>query len=160
MTWQNRLRFAIARSGKTIDAVASEAGVAEVALRRMLEGGSEPPIDDLVRLAAAVDVTVASLLGEAPPDVVHLREITDAEIPQEFASRGATIVYEVSGDALAEAGIVNGDLLFVAPVADITKASARFVVCRRTHEDVLLAHDGSAKEDVIGVVVGRSGAIS
>ena len=158
MTWQNRLRFAIARSGRTIEQVATKAGLSDATLRRILEGQLEPDVDDVVRLAAAVGVTVASLLGERP---TVLRRIPDAEIPAEFAARGASLVYAFSSDAAPRHGLVDGDLLFVRPARHERDAAGHLVICRVEGEECVTILEGDEEEvELIGVVVGRSGPIA
>ena len=163
MTWQNRLRFAIARSGKTREQVAMEAGLSSATLRRILEGELEPDLEDVVRLASVLDVTVASLLGEQPVAEVTARRVV-AEIPAAFAARGASLVYEASGDSMVHAGIADGDLLFVQPTNDLHEAAGRVVVCSVDGGEVvrILGLNDVAEErfELIGIVLGRTGAVA
>ena len=157
MTWQNRLRFAIARSGKRQEQVAIEAGLSPDTLLRILEGQLDPDIEDVIRLAESAGVTVAALLGERPATV---RRIPDAEIPAAFAARGASLVYAFSSDAVPRHGLVDGDLLFVQPAHDAREAAGRLVICRIDGEECVKMLEGEERElDVIGIVVGRSGPI-
>lgn len=161
MTWQNRLRFAIARSGKTHEQVAMEAGISSAMLRQILEGQLDPDLEDIAQLASVIDVTVASLLGEQPVPEVTARRVLDAEIPPALAARGASLVYEASGDSMVHAGIADGDLLFVRPVDDPREAAGRIVVCRAGESESVRVfapdHDGV---ELIGIVLGRAGPVS
>ena len=157
MTWQNRLRFAIARSGKRQEQVAIEAGLSPDTLLRILEGELDPDIEDVSRLAASAGVTVAALLGERP---TALHRVPDAEIPAAFVARGATLVYAFSSDGAPRHGLVDGDLLFVQPAHDAREAVGRLVVCRIEGEEcVKMLEADDRMLDVIGIVVGRSGPI-
>lgn len=161
MTWQHRLRFAIARSGKTHDEVAYEAGVSPATLRRILDGELDPDLEDVARLAYVVHVTVGSLLGERPTTV---RLVEDEEIPAMYAVRGATVVYEVIGDTLTREGMLDGDLLFVRPTSDINEAGEQPTVCRIGGEQyVRVLRDRDIEDetfDLLGIVIGRMGPIS
>ncbi|HEX6086302.1 MAG TPA: helix-turn-helix domain-containing protein [Thermoanaerobaculia bacterium] len=161
MTWQHRLRFAIARSGKAHDEVAYEAGVSPATLRRILDGELDPDLEDVARLARVVHVTVGSLLGERPTTV---RLVEGEEIPRMYAARGATVVYEVVGDTLTREGILDGDLLFVRPTNDIDEAGAQPTVCRIGGEQyVRVLRDRDIDDEtfeLLGIVIGRSGPVA
>lgn len=53
-----------------------------------------------------------------------------AEVPRPFYLRGARLVFQAIGDSMIEAGIVDGDLLFVIPTRDLREAAKHIVVCR------------------------------
>lgn len=53
-----------------------------------------------------------------------------AEVPRTFYLRGARLVYQAIGDSMREAGIVDGDLLFVIPTRELRQAAEHVVVCR------------------------------
>jgi SOS-response transcriptional repressor LexA len=38
-------------------------------------------------------------------------------------------VYQVTDDSLAPLGVLDGDLVYVRPLADVQQAAGRFVVC-------------------------------
>lgn len=65
VTWRNRLRVAIARSGKKQSAIALEAGMAPETLSRILNATSaQPSFDTVVRIARALNENVGWLLDE------------------------------------------------------------------------------------------------
>jgi SOS-response transcriptional repressor LexA len=53
-----------------------------------------------------------------------------AEVPRSYYLRGARMVFQAAGDSMIEAGILDGDLLFVAPTRAIRDATKRIVACR------------------------------
>jgi SOS-response transcriptional repressor LexA len=53
-----------------------------------------------------------------------------AEVPRLYYLRGARQVFQAAGDSMIEAGILDGDLLFVAPTRALRDAAKRIVVCR------------------------------
>ncbi|HVG25738.1 MAG TPA: S24 family peptidase [Thermoanaerobaculia bacterium] len=157
MTWRNRLRFAIARSGKAPDDVAFAAGISSNTLQRILDGKYEPDVEEVVHLAAVLGVTVGSLVGEEPTGDVIARPVAADEIPAAFASRGATLAFEVSGSALLGVGIADGDVLFVRPAGEVRKGEM-FVRRRGDHFVVQLLF--TPGDVVVGIIIGRSGVIS
>ena len=104
-----------------------------------------------------------------------------AEIPRAFANRGARLAYEASGDSMIGAGIADRDLLYVKPLRSTREAAGRVIVCRvdgaeyvkvldlRGGRIRLLSRndryppievsDGSQRFELVGVVVGRTGAL-
>jgi transcriptional regulator with XRE-family HTH domain len=159
VTWRNRLRFAIARSGKAHDDVAFAAGLSSAGLRDILEGSDDPDLEEMARIAAVLRVSMASLVGERPASEVTARRVVDEEIPPHFAARGATLVYEAAGDVLTAKGIIDGDLLFVRPTGNASGAADQVVVCRAGSEELVRLRGDAAGVEVIGVVIGRMGAI-
>ncbi len=103
------------------------------------------------------------------------------EIPRTYANRGARIVYEADGDSMIGAGIAERDLLFVKPLRSPREATGKIVICRidgaeyvkvldvRGGRIRLLSRndryppievaDGSQRFELVGVVVGRTGAV-
>ena len=101
------------------------------------------------------------------------------EIPRAFTARGARVTYEAVGDSMTGAGILDRDLLFVKPTRSTREAAGRVVVCRVGGEEyvkvldvrggrtsLLSRNDRYPPIDVrdeqfelIGIVIGRSGAI-
>jgi SOS-response transcriptional repressor LexA len=103
------------------------------------------------------------------------------EIPRSYYARGARMVFQASGDSMIDAGIVDGDLLFVAPTQALRDAASRIVVCRlksSTYAKQLELHAGRIRlvsraeryapievdEDhdafeLVGVVEGRAGSV-
>lgn len=102
-----------------------------------------------------------------------------SDVPGAFTARGARLVYEAVGDSMTGAGILDRDLLFVKPTRSTRDAAGRVVVCRvdaAEYVKVLDVRGGrlsllSRNErypaidvpeehfELIGIVVGRSGAI-
>lgn len=103
------------------------------------------------------------------------------EIPRAYANRGARLVFEAAGDSMIGAGIADRDLLFVKPLRSTREAAGRVVVCRidgaeyvkvldvRGGRIRLLSRndryppveltDGSQRFELVGVVIGRIGAV-
>ena len=104
------------------------------------------------------------------------------EIPRAFASRGAKLVYEAAGDSMIGAGIAERDVLYVKPVRSTREAAGRVVICRVDGSEYVRAldvrggrirllsrndhyppievsDDGSQRFELVGVVVGRTGAV-
>jgi len=77
-------------------------------------------------LQAAVRTSPA-LDALAAPNAVLQRT---AEVPRSYYLRGARMVFQAVGDSMTEAGILDGDLLFVAPTRAIRDAAKRIVACR------------------------------
>lgn len=121
---------------------------------------AQPAFETVVRLAHAVGESVGTLLDEpafvldaeqraevrrvigylhaavrmspvmetlSAPNAVLQRT---AEVPRSYYVRGARLVFRAAGDSMVEAGILDGDLLFVAPTRAIRDAAKRVVVCR------------------------------
>jgi len=103
-----------------------------------------------------------------------------ADIPRAYHMRGARLAYEASGDAMSGAGILDGDVVYVRPVRGTREANGRVVVCRVDDAEYVRVLDVRAgrvrllsrnerfppidveshRFDLIGIVVGRSGALS
>ena len=103
------------------------------------------------------------------------------EIPRVYANRGARLIYEAAGDSMIGAGIADRDLLFVKPLRSTREASGRVVVCRVDDTEYVKQLDirggrirllsrneryppielteGSQRFEMVGVVVGRTGAV-
>ena len=73
-----------------------------------------------VRLSPAIDALSSA-------NAVEQRA---AEVPRPFYLRGARLVFQATGDSMIEAGIVDGDLLFVIPTRDLREAAKHIVICR------------------------------
>jgi SOS-response transcriptional repressor LexA len=103
-----------------------------------------------------------------------------AEIPRAYAVRGARVAYEAAGDAMIGAGIADRDLLFVRPTRSTREANGRVVVCRVNGAEYVRVLDvragrirllsrnervpaidvgESGRFELIGIVVGRTGAV-
>ncbi len=160
VSWRERLRAAVDASGRTQNAIAATAGVTPETLSRVLSGvHAQPAFETVVRLAHAVGESVGTLLDE-PAFVLdaeqraEVRRVIDylraavrtsvieaqsapnaivqrtAEVPRSYYLRGARVVFQAAGDSMIEAGILDGDLLFVVPTRAIRDAAKRVVVCR------------------------------
>ena len=158
--WRNRLRSAIARTGRKQSVIAADAGIAPETLSRILTGtNAQPAFDTVVRITHAAGENVGWLLDECGfalssdeqrqfRKVVHFLDdviatvhrhgnpepnattVPGAAIPHPYLSRGARIVYEAVGDSMIGAGIADRDLLFVKPTHSTREAAGRIVVCR------------------------------
>jgi SOS-response transcriptional repressor LexA len=211
-TWRDRLRAAIARSGKKHSVIARDAGVAPETLSRILTAAhQQPSIETVARIAHAVNENLGWLFDEpgftlSVDEQRELRKVVrflddavistathrrerlqpnaapsgSVDIPRAFASRGAHLVYEASGDSMAGAGILDRDLLFVKPTRNAREAAGRVVVCRLDGADYVRVLDirGSrmsllsrnerfapidvveSRFELIGIVIGRTGPVS
>ncbi|MGZ5433682.1 MAG: S24 family peptidase [Thermoanaerobaculia bacterium] len=70
---------------------------------------------------------VATARGETWTDE---DEIHDREIPIEYRKEGANAVFVTRGDSMIDAGIFEGDILFVRKTRNAAAANGRLVVCR------------------------------
>ena len=104
----------------------------------------------------------------------------NTDIPRPFASRGARVAYEASGDSMTGAGIFDRDVLYVKPTRSTREASGRVVVCRFDGNEYVKVLDIRAgrmrllsrneryvpidvveeRFELIGIVLGRMGAIA
>ncbi len=57
------------------------------------------------------------------------REEREVEIPEQFALRGATLVFRAEGESMTDEHIADGDLLYVIEEPDPRHARGRIVVC-------------------------------
>ena len=65
LTWRDRLRMAIEKSGKKHSVVAEEAGITRATLSRVLTAAHErPSLDTIVRIAHAINENVGWILDE------------------------------------------------------------------------------------------------
>lgn len=104
----------------------------------------------------------------------------NTEIPRTYVVRGARLAYEAIGDSMIGAGIADRDTLFVKPTRSTREANGRVVVCRvddaeyvkvldvRAGRIRLLSRNDrygaievgeSTRFELIGIVVGRAGAV-
>lgn len=210
VNWQTRLRTAVERSGKKHSAIARDAGVSPATLSRILNRRMSPTFDTVVRIAHAVGENVGWLLDErgftiSGDEQRQLRKVVrflddvvigaalrrdrydsnavsagNTDVPRLFASRGARLAYEASGDSMIGAGIADRDLVFVKPTRSVREAGGRVVVCRFEGSDYIRVLDVRAgrmrllsrnerypaievsedRLELIGIVVGRTGALS
>lgn len=190
-----RIRALLDARGLTQSRVAELAGLPNETVNRIVKGTTKNPgVYTIARIAAALDVTVGSLLGEkgfeftsdrraqlrrhlawgeellsvTQPDDPELqkpnasavalgpkassraprhgqatpvaatdwresfgdrREEPDIDIPDQFAKRGAGLVFRAEGDSMTGDHIADGDLLYVAEESDPRRARGRVVVC-------------------------------
>jgi SOS-response transcriptional repressor LexA len=57
-------------------------------------------------------------------------ELPDREIPTEYQNQGVNAVFRTRGDSMIDAGIFDGDILFVRKTTNRHAANQRIVVCR------------------------------
>lgn len=140
--------------------------------------------DEITQLREVVRFLDATLLRAPLPHTV-VRAQPNAlrvparlrEIPAPFKALGARAVYQVTDDSLRDAGIVDGDFLYVKPSTDLANAAGHLIVCDVTGEPfakVLETKNGrmhllsrneryaplevyEVELDLVGVVVGRLG---
>ncbi|HJQ38236.1 MAG TPA: XRE family transcriptional regulator [Thermoanaerobaculia bacterium] len=211
--WRERLKTAVAKSGKKQSVIARDAGVAPETLSRILNASlPNPSFDVIVRIARAVNENVGWLLDErgfvlTMEEQKQLRDVarilddtlltsaasrrdrpesnaslsTASEIPRGYAVRGARLAYEAAGDSMTGAGIIDRDVLFVKPTRNTREAAGRVVVCRVEDAEYVRVLDIRAgrtrlisrnerylpievgegsRFELIGIVVGRTGALS
>ncbi len=81
------------------------------------------------RQARTVSVlpAVATPRGETGTDP---DEISDRDIPREYQNQGANAVFVTRGDSMIDAGILEGDFLFVRKSRNWRVANQHLVVCR------------------------------
>jgi len=159
MGWRERLRAAVYVSGRRQNAIAESAGVTQETLSRVLSGGHvQPGFDTVVRIAHAIGENVGTLIeepafvltGEERAEVSRVigylqravkpipltllvqnaAEQHKAELPRQYHRQGARMVFQASGNSMIEAGILDGDLLFVVPTRSVRDAVRRIIVCR------------------------------
>jgi len=66
--------------------------------------------------------------ARAEPNAVALRR--PFEIPRREQILGARLVFRATGTSMADAGIAEGDLIYVKPTRDLRSATGSLVVCR------------------------------
>lgn len=135
--------------------------------------------DELRRVLGYLQRAVSTLPAPAAADVPNASPARSVDIPRLYVSRGARMAYVASGDSMLDAGIADGDVLFVAPSDDVQEANGRIVVCRIRgatfarqlwlrggRVELRSRHAGHAPIDVdehalelIGIVVGRAGDV-
>lgn len=59
----------------------------------------------------------------------HRSEEREVDIPQQFAQRGATLVFRAEGESMIGEHVADGDLLYVREEPDPRHARGRIVVC-------------------------------
>jgi len=127
-------------------------------------------------LRAAVGMSPA-IDGLSSPNAIAQRT---AEVPRSYYLRGARLVFQAVGDSMIDAGIVDGDLLFVTPTRALREAAKRIVVCRvagitlvkqlelragrirlvsRNERYAAIVVDEETDLQLIGIVAGRLGSI-
>jgi transcriptional regulator with XRE-family HTH domain len=123
-----------------------------------------------VRMSPAIDLLSA-------PNALAQRA---AVVPRPFYVRGARLVFQAVGDSMTEAGIINGDLLFVTPTRELRDAAKHIIVCRvagitlvkqlelragrirllsRNERYAAIEIDEETDLQLIGIVTGRLGSI-
>ncbi len=171
---------------------------------------AQPAFDTVVRIVHALGESVGSLLDEPAFSLdgeqrAELRRVISylsaavatspaidslsagnavphrtAEVPRLYYLRGARLAFQAIGDSMIEAGILDGDLLFVAPTRVLRDAAKRVVVCRlagtmfvkklelhagrirllsRNERYAAIDVDEDDEFQLIGIVAGRLGSI-
>lgn len=77
-------------------------------------------LNSAIRMSPAIDV-------QSAPNAVLRRAV---DVPRPYRLRGARLVFQAIGDSMIDAGIVDGDLLFVAPTRALREAAKHIIVCR------------------------------
>jgi len=151
------------------------------------EEGFTLSADELTQLREVVRFLDSALLRSPLPHPVfpatsnalrvHVRR---RDIPRSLAALGARTVYQVTDDSLAPLGVLDGDLLYVRPLADVRQGGGRLVVCNLrggAFAKVLASNGGrirlvspserhapieasEAEVQLVGVVVGRLAEIA
>ena len=88
------------------------------------------------KLAEALEFLQGTLVGasgaqrdaRADPNALALRKPFD--IPRQQHLLGAKVVFRAVGTSMADAGIAEGDFVFVRPTRDLRGAAGSLVVCR------------------------------
>ena len=87
-------------------------------------------VEILERRVLRSRVDVMSRVASAPEPVAEADALPRHEIPLGIHRRGARMAFRAIGDAMADEGIRDGDILYVKPVSDPRTVNGRIVVCR------------------------------
>ena len=186
VNWRERLRTAVRASRRKHSAIAADAGITPVTLSRILNAAEvKPAFETVVRIAHAVGESVGWLLEEPghPLSAEQQSRLTEAveflhatfaavppgtqpnavavgkrlEIPRQERMLGARLVFRAIGPSMADAGIAEGDLVYVRPTRDLRSAEGSLVVCRVGSSEYLKQLELRGGDDfvLIGVVVGH-----
>jgi SOS-response transcriptional repressor LexA len=93
----------------------------------ILDAGQRAEVRRVIDYLQAAARASPALDALSAPNAVVQRTI---EVPRSYHLRGARMVFQATGDSMIEAGILDGDLLFVAPTRAIRDAAKRIVACR------------------------------
>jgi SOS-response transcriptional repressor LexA/DNA-binding Xre family transcriptional regulator len=113
-------------------------------------------------------LTAPSRVVKELPAVATLRgatwdqdELRDRTIPLEYQNAGADAVYVTRGDSMIDAGIFEGDILFVHKSKNWRVANRQIVVCRiegtftvkrlRIDGTAIMLHSENGKDDAITI---------
>jgi len=140
--------------------------------------------DQLKKLVATLDFLETTLLKASmprPPAAAAAPNATvdkESDIPRREQVRGARLVYRALDASMSDAGIAEGDVVFVKPTSDLRAADGLVIVCRLGGAELLkqlelgagrirllsrnrryTPIDVTRKDELelIGIVVGRSG---
>ena len=123
------------------------------------------------------DVVAQTSIVRVSPNAIQVASI---DVPHAFITRGARLVYQALDDSMRGVSITKGDIVYVKPTRDLDDAAGRIVVCRfdgaeyvkildiRGGRMFLLSRNDrhppididERRFELIGIVVGRSGAVS
>lgn len=101
----------------------------------------------------AVLPAVATQRGETWTDA---DEIRDRDIPREYQNQGANAVFVTRGDSMIDAGIFDGDFLFVRRSRNWRAANQQIVICRL--EGTFAVKRLVVEDDTITLVSAKQGA--
>lgn len=151
VTWRERLRVAVERSGQKHSVIALDAGVTPETLSRILnEANQRPSLETITKIAHAVHENVGWLLDErgfmlSGDELGHLRQVLEFLNTALLKAPPARVVvmpspnairaknkrcYQITDDSMQGAAIADGDLLVIEPAPDLSDAAGRVVICR------------------------------
>jgi len=123
-----------------------------------------------IRMPPAID-------GQPTPNAVLKRAV---DVPRPYHLRGARLVFQAIDNSMIDAGIVDGDFLFVVPTRAIREAAKHIIVCRvadvtlvkqldlragrirlisRNERYAPIEIDEETDLQLVGIVIGRLGSM-
>jgi SOS-response transcriptional repressor LexA len=127
-------------------------------------------LNSAIRMSPAIDVQSAANAA--------LKRAVD--VPRPYQVQGARLVFQAIGNSMVDAGIVDGDLLFVVPTRALREAAKQIIVCRvadvtlvkqlelragrirlisRNERYAPIEVDEEADLQLVGIVIGRLGSV-
>ncbi|HEV7425320.1 MAG TPA: XRE family transcriptional regulator [Thermoanaerobaculia bacterium] len=127
-------------------------------------------LNSAIRMSPAID-------QQSAPNAVLKRT---ADVPRGYHRRGARLVFQAIDDSMVDAGIVDGDLLFVVPTRALRAAAKHIIVCRfanvtlvkelelragrirlisRNERYAPIEVDEENDLQLVGIVIGRLGSV-
>jgi SOS-response transcriptional repressor LexA len=93
--------------------------------------------DQLKKLMTTFDFLESTLLKASVPPLAAAASAApnaaaekESDIPRREHARGARLVYRAVDSSMSEAGIADGDVIYVKPTSDLRAADGLVVVCR------------------------------